>query len=356
MNKIISQYILRELFTTWVGVTLVLLIVLVTNKFADVISDIAAGDILSSSLLPIIALSSIEYLIILLPLSTFLSVIIVIGRFYRDHEMTAIQVAGKGTGFIYKIFFFPLIVLIFLLGFISTVISPNAKQSILLKEEEAMRSVGIEFFEPGRFVNLKDGAVFYAQGRSEKNRFIKVFLQKKTKNKVSVITSEYAEIQSLEDNLSRLVFFNGQRYEGLPGTTDFRVLRFAEHRLPLFFDSNDINDESYETKNFNELIMDESVPSRSELQWRVSPPIALIILVLLAVPLSKSSPREGQYGGLIIGVLIYLVYVNMLGAAKVWFEQGNSPIELGIWWVHGCFAVFLIIYLYFNSRLSRLGR
>ena len=356
MNKIISQYILRELFTTWIGVTLVLLIVLITNKFADVISDIAAGDILSSSLLPIIALSSIEYLIILLPLSTFLSVIIVIGRFYRDHEMTAIQVAGKGTGFIYKIFTFPLIVLIFLLGFISAVISPNAKQSILLKEEEAMRSVGIEFFEPGRFVNLKDGAVFYAQGRSEKNRFIKVFLQKKTKNKVSVITSEYAEIQSLEDNLSRLVFFNGQRYEGLPGTTDFRVLRFAEHRLPLFFDSNDINDESYETKNFNELIMDRSVPSRSELQWRVSPPIALIILVLLAVPLSKSSPREGQYGGLIIGVLIYLVYVNILGAAKVWFEQGNSPIELGIWWVHGCFAVFLMIYLYFKSRLSRIGR
>ena len=108
MNKIISQYILKELFGTWLGVTLVLLIVLITNKFADVISDIAAGDILSSSLIPIIALSSIEYLIILLPLSTFLSVIIVIGRFYRDHEMTAIQVAGKGTGFIYRAFLFPL--------------------------------------------------------------------------------------------------------------------------------------------------------------------------------------------------------------------------------------------------------
>ena len=135
MNKIISQYILKELFGTWLGVTLVLLIVLITNKFADVISDIAAGDILSSSLIPIIALSSIEYLIILLPLSTFLSVIIVIG-FYRDHEMTAIQVAGKGTGFIYRVFLFPLIVLIVLLTFISTVISPNAKQSILMKRSQ----------------------------------------------------------------------------------------------------------------------------------------------------------------------------------------------------------------------------
>ncbi|HJM71548.1 MAG TPA: LptF/LptG family permease, partial [Gammaproteobacteria bacterium] len=155
MNKIISQYILREIFTTWLGVTLILLIVLITNKFAGVISDIASGDILSSSLLPIIALSSIEYLVILLPLSTFLSVIIVIGRFYRDHEMTAIQVAGKGTGFIYRIFLFPLIILIGLLAFISIVISPNAKESILLNEEAAIRSVGIEFFEPGRFVNLK---------------------------------------------------------------------------------------------------------------------------------------------------------------------------------------------------------
>ena len=326
MNKIISQYILKELFGTWLGVTLVLLIVLITNKFADIISDIAAGDILSSSLIPIIALSSIEYLIILLPLSTFLSVIIVIGRFYRDHEMTAIQVAGKGTGFIYRVFLFPLIVLIVLLTFISTVISPNAKQSILMKEEAAMRSVGIEFFEPGRFVNLKDGSVFYAQGRSERNRFIKVFLQKKTNNKVSVITSEYAEIQSLE------------------------------HRLPLFFDSNGFSDEGYETKSFMQLIFNDSVLSRSELQWRISPAIALIILVLLAVPLSKSSPREGQYGGLVIGVLIYLVYVNLLGAAKVWFEQGDSPIELGIWWVHGCFAIFLIIYSLFKSQLSRIGR
>ena len=84
--------------------------------------------------------------------------------------------------------------------------------------------------------------------------------------------------------------------------------------------------------------------------------IALIILVLLAVPLSKSSPREGQYGGLVIGVLIYLVYVNLLGAAKVWFEQGDSPMQLGIWWVHGCFAAFLVIYLFSKSRLSRVGR
>ena len=146
--------------------------------------------------------------------------------------MTAIQVAGKGTGFIYRIFLFPLIVLIGLLAFISIVISPNAKQRILLNEEAAMRSVGIEFFEPGRFVNLKDGSVFYAQGQSEQNRFIKVFLQKKTNNKISVITSEYAEIQSLDNDANRLVFFNGQRYEGEPGTN---AVSYTHLTLPTIY-------------------------------------------------------------------------------------------------------------------------
>ena len=126
--------------------------------------------------------------------------------------------------------------------------------------------------------------------------------------------------------------------------------------MPLFFDTNGGSDEGFETKSFNELILNDSILSKSELQWRLSPPIALIILVLLAVPLSKSSPREGQYGGLVIGVLIYLVYVNLLGAAKVWFEQGDSPMQLGMWWVHGCYAVFLVLYLFSESRLSRVGR
>ena len=129
------------------------------------------------------------------------------------------------------------------------------------------------------------------------------------------------------------------------------MLSFTEHELPLFFDQVRLENKGFETKNFIELSNNQSILSKSELQWRISPSIALLILVLLAVPLSKSSPREGQYGGLVIGVLIYLIYVNLLGAAKIWYEQGDSPIFLGIWWVHACFAIYLIIYLISSSTL-----
>src|SRR3546814_8269688 len=47
---------------------------------------------------------------------------------------------------------------------------------------------------------------------------------------------------------------------------------------------------------------------RAELQWRVGAPIAVLVLTLLAVPLSYIRPRQGRYGKLVIGILAYLIY------------------------------------------------
>ncbi len=94
----------------------------------------------------------------------------------------------------------------------------------------------------------------------------------------------------------------------------------------------------------------------AEVQWRISPAIALIILVFLAIPLSKSSPRDSRYTGLILGILIYMIYANCLGAARVWYEQGVTPEIYGLWWVHvtalilGMFML-LINYKFFQRML-----
>ena len=107
------------------------------------------------------------------------------------------------------------------------------KKIIELSKQDALTKIGIEFFEPGRFITLKDGAVFYSKDRLGNNRFIEVFMQKEIDGEVSVVTAEYAEIQGDQGN-NLLVFFNGQRYQGKPGDDDFRVLEFSEHQLPLF--------------------------------------------------------------------------------------------------------------------------
>ena len=93
-------------------------------------------------------------------------------------------------------------------------------------------------------------------------------------------------------------------------------------------------------------LLESALPAdRAELQWRISLPLSLIVLGLLAVPLSRSSPREGRYARLGIGLLIYIVYANMMSIASVWVLRGAVSEWLGMWWVHGTVALLALLLL-----------
>jgi lipopolysaccharide export system permease protein len=60
----------------------------------------------------------------------------------------------------------------------------------------------------------------------------------------------------------------------------------------------------------------------------------LFVLILLAVPLSRTNPREGRYARLGMALFIYLIYFHSLSIAKVWMERGVVDDGVGMWWVH----------------------
>ena len=62
---------------------------------------------------------------------------------------------------------------------------------------------------------------------------------------------------------------------------------------------------------------------------------------MLAVPLSRSAPRQGKYSRLLVAVLIYVIYSNLLGVSQTWVEQGTLPGMLGLWWVHVALALLI---------------
>jgi lipopolysaccharide export system permease protein len=93
---------------------------------------------------------------------------------------------------------------------------------------------------------------------------------------------------------------------------------------------------------FSRLAKSRELEHLAEMQWRVSIPLATIILAILAVPLSRSQPRSGRYGRLAIGLLVFIIYLNMLSAAKAWIEQATISPSLGLWWVHGSVLLFTL--------------
>ena len=76
---------------------------------------------------------------------------------------------------------------------------------------------------------------------------------------------------------------------------------------------------------------------------RFSVPIATVLLALLAVPLARSRPREGRYGRIAIGLLVFIIYLNLLSAAKAWTEEGAVDPRIGLWWVHAGMLLLTLI-------------
>jgi lipopolysaccharide export system permease protein len=93
-----------------------------------------------------------------------------------------------------------------------------------------------------------------------------------------------------------------------------------------------------ETKPTRALLASSDPADRAELHWRMSSPVSLLVLGLLAVPLSRSSPRAGRYSRLGVGLLIYIIYSNALSIARVWVERGHVAEWIGMWWVHAIAA------------------
>ena len=100
-----------------------------------------------------------------------------------------------------------------------------------------------------------------------------------------------------------------------------------------------------ETKSVEALLASSAAADRAELQWRLSVPFSLFVLALVAVPLSRSSPREGRYGRLGVGILVYIIYANMLNIARSMVEQEEVPQWLGMWWAHLLFGVIGLVLL-----------
>jgi lipopolysaccharide export system permease protein len=343
MFRILDRYIFREIASTWLGVTVVLLLILLTNQFARVLGDVAKGKLPKDAAFDVIGLSAAQYLTILIPIGLFLAIMLALGRLYRDSELPAMMACRVGPSGIYRPLFWLLVPLSLAVAWLSIELGPSALHAIERVGAEARREADLASIEPGRFVSIgPDDAVVYGERIRDDGLMENVFLQRRLDGgRLEIVVARLGEqVESDDPDVRFLVLHEGRRYEGVPGTTVFRVVEFLEHGIPYRLPSLDAPDPRPRAMSFQSLTQSNNLTHIAELQWRIGVPLATIILAILAVPLSRTQPRAGRYGRIAIGLLVFIIYLNMLSAAKAWIEQGTISPTLGLWWVHA--AVFLL--------------
>jgi len=352
MRRILDRYIFKEIATTWLAVTIVLLMILLTNQFARVLGDVAKGKLPKGAAIDVIGLSAVQYLTVLVPIGLFLAIMMALGRLYRDSELPAMMACRTGPMGIYRPLLWLLIPLTLCVGWLAIDVAPKALIAIDRIGAEARREADLASIEPGRFTVFgRENAVVYGERVTPDGFMEKVFLQRRLENDVVevVVAARGEQVASEDPDVRFLVLHNGRRYEGVPGTAQFRVVEFVEHGIPYRLPSLKTPDPKPRARPMSQLLVSNKLDEIAELQWRIGIPLSTLLLGFLAVPLSRAQPREGRYGRLAIGLLVFIIYLNMMSAAKTWIEQGSISPALGIWWVHGSILLLTLLILGFQN-------
>jgi lipopolysaccharide export system permease protein len=341
---ILGRYLLREAAGALVAVALVLLAIMISAQFARYLAQAAGGTLPKDLLLSVVALTSLQYLMILIPFSALMAVMLTLGRLYKDQEIAAMNGCGVGGGRLYRPFLMLALGMALLAGAFSFQIGPWAgrQADFLLKDGRWL--VQFNPFEAGRFKEVGDGrAVFYTDRVDDKgNQLGMVFGELQDEDGTSALTARSGRYTQDADGSRHLVLEDGWRFQGEPGQGGYDITHYrtltSRIQLPEFV----YKSEARKIRPTLELLASNDPADRAEWHWRLSSPISVFLMILIAVPLSHIAPRQGRYGKVVIGIVVYLLYSNLLTFGQTYLAKGKLPEVLGLWWIHALAGVLAL--------------
>jgi len=352
----LDRYILQEVVQSWLAVTSVLLIILLTNQVAAVLERAADNQYPRSAVLMLIGLSTLQNLPVVVPVGLLLGVMLAFGRLWHESEMTAAQACGVGLGRIYVPITALALVVTALLAWLTLDLAPRASAHAFTLRSEALRSGQFSPVTAGQFRNFGGGdVVIYAQHAAPDGSLERVFIKRSRGEAIEVTLAQRARHEISPDGmLHTITLFDGARYEGIPCSSKFRIVRFAEQVVPVRLPDLSPGRRRVEALATSALLASHEPGDRAELHWRIALPIMAITLTLLAVPLSRLRPRQSRYARIWLAVLIYFLYSNLASAGRVWIELGVVPEQFGLWWVHIALAALGLAVMAAPRLVARL--
>jgi len=354
-NSRIARYVRRNIIILFFSIVFVIGLILFGNQFVLTVQESVEEGIPIRELMPLVSFNMIRDMSLVISLSLFLATILAISQFYKSSEAVVMNSLGLGDKH-FILFIQPIVFLTFIMIFFLTIYAvPWANQQKNIMEEETKNASEFSFITEGEFEIFKEGdIVFYASESKSldttgKQNMEEIFIYAfDDGNPVIVLASEAKKYINSESNTTYLQLKDGIRYMGIPGNKNVNILNFDLYDLEIVsgeFQKSLAIYTQIEGKNTLDLIKEGDRYANAELQWRLSQPIAVLILSVISVFLGKASPRGGKGVNLLIGVVVFMVYYNGLLITKSAIELGQIESIIGLWGVH-LFMLLLILLLY----------
>lgn len=351
---IVFRYLSRELLVTLSAVSAVLLVIIMSGRFIKYLAQAAQGLLDPGVLFLIMGYRMPGFLQLILPLGLFLGILLAYGRLYLDSEMTVLSATGMSQQRLTLYTLFPAALVALLVAWLSLGLAPKgvAEVSRIFNEQDALTE--FDTLMPGRFQTMKNGSrVTYTQELSaDRGELSNIFISEKRlaadgeERGITVLVADKGRQQIQPDGSRYLILQDGYRYDGTPGEADYRAIRYDTYGVLL--PRPEVRSELSEREAIptRELIGSADPRQQVELQWRLSIPLLVFIVTLLAVPLARVNPRQGRFLKLLPAVLLYMTYLGVLIAVRGAMDKGRIESMLALWWVHLAFLLLGLALLY----------
>lgn len=339
---LIFRYLAKEVYVTLVSLTTILLLIFMSNQFVRYLNRAATGKIPGMIIMKLMMLEMPNLMGLLLPLGFYIALLVAYGRLYAESEMTVLQACGYGPSQLLKHSFVMASLIAVFVGVLMIWVSPIiATERVKLMKSSGLKTL-IQLIVPGRFRAEAGGRqVFYVESMSrDHSKAQNIFLaRQEIKNNIpqwDVLWAERAFVETDEKTgEDYIVMQEGHEYEGQPGQANYQVATFKQYKARLPHPTVEVKNDIRTVSTASLLPL--SNPDRkkaAELQWRLSVPLMVLVLTLVAVPLSRVNPRAGKYAKLLPAIIIYILYANFMFIARDWLAAGKTPLWLGMWWIH----------------------
>jgi len=334
---IIDRYMIREVGLPFIAVSAVLLVIFITYSLTSFLMDANAGLLKAGEVVHLTVLKSLISLEVLLPLSFYFAVMLGMGRLYSDSEVYAMRSGGISEMRLMRPVILFAVALAVFTGFLSTYARPWAYQRSYELRAEARAASEVDRIKAARFYHFNEfeRTVFIEHVSKDGKSVNGVFVRNRKGNDLTVITSVNGRLEySARPDYHRLTLFDAYIYKRVASAPDM----FAElGSFSMWLPVGEPQPVGYKTKASTTVNLIDAKDSMdaAEFQYRLSTPVSTLLLALLAIPLSRGRPRQGRYARILLALVFYAVYFNVLDVSKTWVEQLKATY---IWWVPAIMA------------------
>lgn len=352
-SRIFERSLVSEFTSIAAGVMLVLVGITVVTQLVRLLGQAAGGVIAADAVLAFLGFRALNSLPVLLSISLFVSILLALTRSYRDSEM----VVWFGSGMSLLAWSRPVLrfalPVVFTVALLSLLLSPWASSRSQDYQRQLEARDDVSQIAPGVFHESKhaDRVFFVEQVAGDAGRVANIFVQSLQQGRVGIMVAREG-FQELDATGSRhIVLLNGIRYEGEPGLPEYRKMEFERYRMLVSAGEAKSKEPPPTSLSILELIENPTPLNVAELQWRLGLPVSALLLALAAIPLSFVNPRGGRSLNLIMAILVYAVYSNLLSMVRLWIALGKVSAVGGFFGVHGLMLALLVVLFYRRIRL-----